>query len=66
MPNLYMILYRNLTATSCVMFTTDIASIHLVNISTAMNKNLNPPGSLGKKPTMSILQIVKGQERLIG
>jgi hypothetical protein len=54
MPNLYMILYRNLAATSCVMFTTSISSIHLVNMSIAMNKNLNPPGALGKTSMMSI------------
>jgi hypothetical protein len=53
-PNLYMILYRNLTAASCVMFTTGIASIYLVNVSIATNKNLKPPGALGKTPTMSI------------
>jgi hypothetical protein len=52
--NLYMILYRNLTAASCVMFTTGIASIYLVNVSIATNKNLKPPGALGKTPTMSI------------
>jgi hypothetical protein len=58
--NLYMILYRNLTAASCVMFTTGIASIHLVNVSMAMNKNRNPPDALGKTPTMLIPQIEKG------
>jgi hypothetical protein len=64
--NLYMILCRNLTTASCVMFTTGIASIHLVNVLIAMNKNLNPPSALGKTPTMSIPHIVKGQERSIG
>jgi hypothetical protein len=54
MPNLYMMLYRNLTAASCIIFTTTIASIHLVNVSILMNKYLNPPGALGKMPTMSI------------
>jgi hypothetical protein len=43
-----------------------IASIHLVNALIVMNKNLNPPGALGKMPTMSILQIAKGLERSIG
>jgi hypothetical protein len=66
MPNLYIILYRNLAAASCVMFTTSIASIHLVNKSMVMNRNLNPPSALGKTSIMSIPQIVKGQERSIG
>jgi hypothetical protein len=48
------------------MFTTGIASIHLVNVSMAMNKNLKPPGALGRMPMMSIPQIAKGQERSIG
>jgi hypothetical protein len=61
-----MMLCRNLTAASCVIFTTDIASIHLVKVLVAMNKNLNPPDALGKMPTMSISQIAKGQEGLIG
>jgi hypothetical protein len=65
-PNQHMILYRNLTAASCVMFTTGVASIHLVNMSIVTNKNLNPPGALGKAPTMPIPQIAKGQERSIG
>jgi hypothetical protein len=64
--NLYMILYRNLTVASCTMFTTGIASIHLVNVLIATNKNLKPPGALGKTSKMLIPQIVKGQERLIG
>jgi hypothetical protein len=54
MPSLHMILYRNLTATSCVIFATSIGCLHLVSVSMAMNKNLNPPGALGKMPTMSI------------
>jgi hypothetical protein len=49
-----MMLYRNLIAASCVMFTIGIASIHLVNVSIPTNKYLNPPCALGKKPTMSI------------
>jgi hypothetical protein len=48
------------------MFTTGIASIHFVNMLIAMNKNLNPPGALGKTPTMSIPKIVNGEERPIG
>jgi hypothetical protein len=66
MPNLYMMLCRNLTAASCVMFTTYIASINLMNMSIVMNKNLNPPGALGKIPTMLIPHIARGQERSIG
>jgi hypothetical protein len=58
--NLYMMLCRNLTVASCVMFTTSMASIHFVNLSIVMNKNLNPPGTLSKIPTMSIPHIAKG------
>jgi hypothetical protein len=60
-----MMLYKNLTTASCVMFTTVVASIHLVNVSIPMNKNLNPPRALGRMPTMPISQIAKGQERSI-
>jgi hypothetical protein len=56
-----MILFKNLTVASCVIFDTEIASIHLVKVSMAMNKNLNTPSALGKMPTMSIPQIAKGQ-----
>jgi hypothetical protein len=66
MLNLYMTLCKNLIAASCMIFTTGIASIHLVKVSTMTNRNLNPPGALGKMPTMSIPQIAKGQERSIG
>jgi hypothetical protein len=61
-----MILCRNLTTASCVIFANGIASIHLVKVSMAMNKNMNPPGALGKIPMMSIPHIAKGQERSIG
>jgi hypothetical protein len=61
-----MILCRNLTAASRVIFTTGIASIYLVKVSMVMNKNLNSPGALGKIPMLSIPQIAKGQERSIG
>jgi hypothetical protein len=64
--NLYMILYTNLTIASCVIFTIGMVSIHLVKVSIAMNKNLKPSGALGRTPTVSIPQIVKGRERLIG
>jgi hypothetical protein len=64
--NLCMILCRNLTTDSCVMFTTGITSIHLVNVSILTNKNLNLPGALDKTPTISIPQIAKGQKRSKG
>jgi hypothetical protein len=51
--NLYLILLRNLTAAYCVIFTTGVASIHLVNVSMPTNKNLNPPGALGRMSMMS-------------
>jgi hypothetical protein len=53
-PNLYMILYRNLIDASWVMFTTSITSIYLVNMSMVTNKNLKPPGALGRMPMMLI------------
>jgi hypothetical protein len=53
-PNLKIIIHRNLTAFPCVMFTIGIASIHLVNVSIAINRNMNPPDALGKAPTISI------------
>jgi hypothetical protein len=65
-PNLHMMLCRNLTIASCVMFTIRVASIHLVNILMPMNNNQNPPGALGRMPTMLIPQIAKGQKRSIG
>jgi hypothetical protein len=65
MLNLYMMLCRNFTTASCVIFTTGIASIHLVNVSITTNKNLKPPDALGKMPMKSIPQIAKGQERSI-
>jgi hypothetical protein len=64
--NLYMILCRNLNVVSWVIFTTDMASIHLVNVSTPMNKYLNPPGALDKMSMMSIPHTAKGQEISIG
>jgi hypothetical protein len=60
-----MMLYRNLTAASCIMFTIGITSIHLVNVLILTNKYLNPLGALCKMATMSIPQIAKGQDRLI-
>jgi hypothetical protein len=59
-PNLYIMLWRNLTAASCVMFTIGVASIHLVNVSMPKNKNLKPLGALGRMPTMSIPHTAKG------
>jgi hypothetical protein len=44
---------------------TGMASIHLVNVSIAMNKNLKPPSALGRTHMMSIPQIANGQERSI-
>jgi uncharacterized YccA/Bax inhibitor family protein len=61
-----MMLYRNLTAASYVIFTTGIASIHLVNVSIAMNKNLKLHGALGKMLMILIPHIAKDQERSIG
>jgi hypothetical protein len=52
--NLYMMLCRNLATTSYVIFVTGIASIHFVNVSIVMNKNLKSPGALGKMPMMLI------------
>jgi hypothetical protein len=65
-PNLYMMLCRNLTTASCVIFTASTTSIHLVNVWIPTNKYLKPPGTLGKMPTMSIPQTAKGQEISIG
>jgi hypothetical protein len=59
-------LLRKFTGASCVIFTTRVASIHLVNVLTPMNKNLKPLGALGRIPMMSIPHIAKGQERSIG
>jgi hypothetical protein len=61
-----MILCRNFNVASCIIFSTGIASIHLVNVSIVTNKNLNPLGALGKMSTVLIPQIAKGQERSIG
>jgi hypothetical protein len=61
-----MILYRNLTAASSVIFTTGMASIHLVNVLTPTNMYLNPPGSLGRMTTMSNPHTAKDQEISIG
>jgi hypothetical protein len=46
--NLYMMFCKNLIAASYVMFTTGMAYIHLVKVSLATNRNLNPLGALGK------------------
>jgi hypothetical protein len=62
---MYMILCKNLSTASCVIFTIGIAFVHLVNVSITMNRNLNPTRALGKMSMMSIFQIAKGQERSI-
>jgi hypothetical protein len=64
--NLYMMLYRNLTAASRVIFTTGMTHIHLVNMLIPTNKYLNPPGALGRMPILPIPQTTKGQEISIG
>jgi hypothetical protein len=61
-----MMLLRNLTAASYVMFTTGVASIHLVNVSMPINKNLKPHGALGKMSMISTPHTAKGQERSMG
>jgi hypothetical protein len=37
-----------------------------VNVSMPMNKNLKPPGALGRILTMPTPHTAKGQERLMG
>jgi hypothetical protein len=64
-PNLNIILYRNLIAASCVMFTTGIASIHLVNVSIAMNRILNPPGALGRCPQCLLIEEVVSHLKVV-
>jgi hypothetical protein len=59
-------LCMNLTAASGVMFTTSKAFIQLVNMSIATNRNMNPPGALGKAPIMLIPQIANNQVRSMG
>jgi hypothetical protein len=59
-------LWWNLTAASCVIFTTGVASIYLVNVSMLMNMNMKPPGALRRTTMMSIPHIIKGQERSMG
>jgi hypothetical protein len=66
MLNLYMMLFRNFTTASCVIFIVGTASIHLVNVSIPTNKYLKPPSALGKMLTMLIPQTTKGQEISIG
>jgi hypothetical protein len=57
-----MMLYRNLTAASWVIFITGMASIHSVNVSIMTNKNLNSPDALGRMPTMLISRLQRAGE----
>jgi hypothetical protein len=61
-----MMLLRKLTVASCVMFTTGVASIYLVNVSMPTNKNLKSLGALERILMMYIPHIAKGQERSMG
>jgi hypothetical protein len=61
-----MMLCRNLTVDSWVIFTADTTSIYLVNVSIMKNKYLKLRGALGKMPMMSIPQTAKSQEISIG
>ena len=50
-------------ATSEVILATGSASIHLVKVSMATNRNLSPPVVVGKGPRISSPQTAKGHDR---
>ena len=51
---------KNLTASSERMLVMGLASIHLVNLSTAMSRLVKPPGPFLRDPTMSRPQTANG------
>ena len=52
----------NSTARSDEIFLIGLASIHLVNLSTATRMCVKPPGAVGSGPIMSRLQQVNGHD----
>jgi hypothetical protein len=55
-----------LTIVSCVMFTTGVASIHLLNVSMPTNKILKHPRALGRIPMMYIPHTAKRPGKIDG
>jgi hypothetical protein len=49
-----------------VIFTKGFDSIHLVNVSMATMKNLNPPGAVGNGPRRSIPQVTNAHDKGLG